>query len=484
MSSWSIGRKIAVGLLLVLLQALSVGLFGLWMTNRTAHKLQPVSAEYLPETELASQVEREVLNARIHFIYFVTIQKEGSLEKGWARFRNAEKELPALRESVSRSEAFAGIRPDVEQLCRDFNSYRPVLERIIDVVQKHENHGPEFADLLKEWARLGGAMVDSAGRLSHRGSRVTEDAAKEAAARLHSGAAIMAGSCVAGLLVGLALAFLVTRNIGRSLGKVTLDLGESARRVADAASQVSGSAQSLAEGASQQAASLEETSASSVQINAMASQNRRSSTAAADTMIEVSEHVGGANRNLDEMLVSMDEIHSSSDKISRIIKVIDEIAFQTNILALNAAVEAARAGEAGLGFAVVADEVRGLSQRCAQAAQDTEDLIRESIAKSSDGRAKMGQVATAVRSITESSVKVTALVEEVKRGSDEQAREIEQVARSIGQMENLTQATAASAEESASASEELRAQSEALRAIVARLDGMVHGGGAGRAAGA
>jgi methyl-accepting chemotaxis protein len=447
------------------------------MTRRTAHKLDAVSAEYLPETQLATQVEREVLNARIHFIYFVTIQKEGSLEKGWARFRNAEQELPKLRESVSRSEAFADIRPDVEQLCRDFNSYRPVLERIIDVVQKKQNRGPEFADLLKEWARLGGAMVDSAGRLSHSGSRATADSAKEASDRLHSGAAILAGACVAGLLVGLALAFLVTRNISRSLGKVTEDLGESAHRVADAASQVSGSAQSLAQGASQQAASLEETSASSEQINAMASQNRSSSSAAADNMAEVSEHVGGANRNLEEMLISMDEINSSSEKISRIIKAIDEIAFQTNILALNAAVEAARAGESGLGFAVVADEVRNLSQRCAQAAQDTEELIRDSVAKSSEGRAKVGQVATAVRSITESSVKVMGLVDEVKRGSVEQARGIEQVAKAIAQMERVTQATAASAEQSASASEELRGQSEALQAIVVRLDSMVHGGG-------
>jgi len=476
MSNWSIGRKIAVGFLLVLMQALSVGMFGLWMTKRTARDLDLVSAEFLPETELATRVERELLNARIHFIYFVTIQKEGSLEKGWVRFRNAEQVLPKLRESVNTAEEFADMRPDVEQLCRDFASYRPVLERIIDVVQKGQNHGPEFADLIKEWARLGGAMADSAGRLSHHGSAATDGSAKEAAQRLHVGTAVMAGSCLAGLLIGLALAYLVTRNVAQSLGKLTLDLGESARRVADAASQVSGSAQALAQGASEQAASLQETSASSEQIRAMASQNRKNSIAAADNMGEVSEHVGGANRNLDQMLASMEGINSSSDKISRIIKVIDEIAFQTNILALNAAVEAARAGEAGLGFAVVADEVRTLAQRCAQAAQDTDVLIRESIAKSSDGSTKMGEVAAAVKSITDSIVKVMTLVEEVKHGSEEQARGIEQVARAIAEMEKTTQTTAANAEESASASEELRGQSEALQAIVMRLDSMVHGG--------
>jgi methyl-accepting chemotaxis protein/methyl-accepting chemotaxis protein-1 (serine sensor receptor) len=172
----------------------------------------------------------------------------------------------------------------------------------------------------------------------------------------------------------------------------------------------------------------------------------------------------------------MTEINASSDKISKIIKVIDEIAFQTNILALNAAVEAARAGEAGMGFAVVADEVRNLAQRCAQAAKDTAGLIEESIAKSNDGKTKLDQVATAVGSITDVANKVKTLVDEVKLGSEEQARGIEQVAKAITQMEKVTQTTAANAEESASASEELSAQSDTLRAIVARLNGMVGGG--------
>src|SRR5205814_9930224 len=114
-----------------------------------------------------------------------------------------------------------------------------------------------------------------------------------------------------------------------------------------------------------------------------------------------------------KMVQAMSDIKTQSDKISKIIKVIDEIAFQTNILALNAAVEAARAGEAGMGFAVVADEVRNLAQRCAQAAKDTAALIEESIAKSADGKVKVDQVAQSIQGITEGSSKIKTLVDEV-----------------------------------------------------------------------
>jgi len=161
--------------------------------------------------------------------------------------------------------------------------------------------------------------------------------------------------------------------------------------------------------------------------------------------------------------------------MSKIIKTIDEIAFQTNILALNAAVEAARAGEAGMGFAVVADEVRNLAQRCAQAAKDTAALIEESIAKSNDGKTKVDQVAVAIHAITEESGKVKTLVDEVNLGSQEQARGIEQIGKAITQMEQVTQRTAANSEESAAAAEELNAQSETLKDVVVRLSAMVGG---------
>ncbi|HUI57586.1 MAG TPA: methyl-accepting chemotaxis protein [Bryobacteraceae bacterium] len=279
----------------------------------------------------------------------------------------------------------------------------------------------------------------------------------------------------AGLLVAFGVMMMLHRSM-RSLRSMASGLRLGAGEVAGAASQVSASSQSLAQGSSEQAASLEETSASAEEINSMAHQNAENSRVAADLTTQSQQTFAETKQSLEQMVVAMGEIKASSDKISKIIKVIDEIAFQTNILALNAAVEAARAGEAGMGFAVVADEVRNLAQRCAQAAKDTAALIEESIAKSNDGKAKVDQVAMAIRVIMEESAKVKTLVDEVSLGSQEQTRGIEQIGKAITQMEKVTQTTAANAEESASAAEELTAQSERLREIVEDLSAMVGGG--------
>ena len=282
---------------------------------------------------------------------------------------------------------------------------------------------------------------------------------------------------ILGALVGLvsmaALMGIAVRQVSHTLVRAAGELREGAGHVAEAARQVAGASQVLSQGATEQAASLEETSASSEEINSMTHRNADHARNAAELTAQVDERVGVANQTLQEMVVAMGEINASSDQISRIIKVIDEIAFQTNILALNAAVEAARAGEAGMGFAVVAEEVRNLAQRSSQAAKDTAALIGESIAKSSGGKVKLDEMAAAIRSITESASRVKSLVEEVHVGSREQARGIEQISKTITQMEQVTQQTAASAEESAAASEELSAQAEKSLLVVSALEVLV-----------
>ncbi|HXT68877.1 MAG TPA: methyl-accepting chemotaxis protein [Vicinamibacterales bacterium] len=281
---------------------------------------------------------------------------------------------------------------------------------------------------------------------------------------------------LASIGLGLGIALIIIRTTNRVLRDSVGALTQGAEQVSSASGQVSSSAQSLSQGATEQAASLEETSASMEEMASMTRQNAEHSQTAAGLMNEVDANVQQSNGALGDMVASMAAIEESSRQVAKIIKTIDEIAFQTNILALNAAVEAARAGEAGMGFAVVADEVRNLAQRSAQAAKDTAGLIEASVVKSQAGSVKVTQVAASITAITESVSKVKGLVEEVSVASRQQAQGIDQVSQAIAQMEKVTQTTAATAEESAAASEELSAQAETSLAVVSKLSALVGGG--------
>jgi len=275
---------------------------------------------------------------------------------------------------------------------------------------------------------------------------------------------------VAVVIMVVSMRILLRWNLEKPLQSTAAEIRESASQVLQLSRMVATSSQSLSQGATEQAASLEETSASMEEMASMTRKNAENATHATKLVTDVADQVGASNVALTEMVSSMSAIKESSNKVAKIIKTIDEIAFQTNILALNAAVEAARAGEAGMGFAVVADEVRNLAQRSAQAAKDTAVLIEESIARSQEGAGKVEQVATAIEAITASVQQVKGIVEEVRESSQQQTQGIDQVSQAIAQMEKVTQTTAATAEESAAASEELNAQAESSIAVVAKLD--------------
>src|ERR1017187_2255802 len=273
------------------------------------------------------------------------------------------------------------------------------------------------------------SMDKAAKQLAVQQQELLAASSREAHARV-SGSRVVVYVLIALCLLAGGGVYWMVRGVNRVLRQFAGEMAAMSGQVTDAAHQLASSSQSLAQGASEQAASLEETSAATEQVHSTTRSNAGHCQSASAVTQQVNQQVGEANQSLGQMIESMRAINVSSGKISQI-KVIDEIAFQTNILALNAAVEAARAGEAGMGFAVVADEVRNLEQRCAQAAKDTAGLIEESIAKSNSGQLMVDQVATAIRAITAESSSVRLLVDEVSLGSDEQTKGIDQIARAV-----------------------------------------------------
>ena len=267
----------------------------------------------------------------------------------------------------------------------------------------------------------------------------------------------------------------MVRAIGVGLTDATHRLGEGAAEVFEAAAQVASSAQTLSQSANQQAAALEETSASMAEMASMTTSNAQHSAEAAQWSADAEAAVKQANVALSSMVTSMGSIQDSSHKVSKILRTVDEIAFQTNILALNAAVEAARAGEAGMGFAVVADEVRSLAQRSAQAAKDTATLIEESLSATQSGKLRVSEMSDAITSVTEAIGKVRELADLVRDASAHQTQGFMQVTKALEDIEKATQSTAASAEESAAASETLNAEAEASLSHVTRLESIVDG---------
>jgi methyl-accepting chemotaxis protein len=259
------------------------------------------------------------------------------------------------------------------------------------------------------------------------------------------------------------------------LGKIINHLRRGAEDLHTSSNEITANSQTLAEGASEQAASLEETSSSLEEMSSMTKRNAESAQTAHDLARETRTAADHGAADMRAMNDAMSAIKVSSDDIAKIIKTIDEIAFQTNILALNAAVEAARAGEAGMGFAVVADEVRNLAQRSAQAAKETAAKIEGAITKTGQGVEISAKVAQALDDIVARVRRVDELVAEIAKASREQTEGIAQINTAVSQMDRVTQSNAASAEESAGASEQLNGMAQSLKTRVMELTLLVGG---------
>ena len=259
------------------------------------------------------------------------------------------------------------------------------------------------------------------------------------------------------------------RGIKKSLNETLRQINQSADQVASGSEQVSSGAQALSQGATEQASSIEELAATINEISEQVKSNAENAMDVSAKAVQTGRQMAESNGQMQEMIAAMEEISNSSNEIGKIIKTIEDIAFQTNILALNAAVEAARAGSAGKGFAVVADEVRNLASKSADASKSTAALIEASLKAVENGTRIAGQTADFMTEVVEGTKVLTETIDKISEASNAQAASINQVTQGVDQISSVVQTNSATAEESAAASEELSGQAQILKRLVGRF---------------
>lgn len=255
-----------------------------------------------------------------------------------------------------------------------------------------------------------------------------------------------------------------------NLNSTMLQISQSSDQLHSSSEQVANASQALSQGATEQASSIEELSASIAEVTEQIKRNAENSKSAREKAAFAGKEIDSSNEHMNEMIEAMEQIAAKSSEISKIIKIIDDIAFQTNILALNAAVEAARAGAAGKGFAVVADEVGSLAGKSAQAVKNTTVLIEESIKAVTNGTEIADKTAAALTKSVQVTMEAVSLIDEIALASQEQATAIVQINQGLEQISDVVQTNAATAQESAAASEELSGQADILNELIAKFD--------------
>ena len=505
-SSWTIGKRILFGFALLIVINTAVGIFSCVSIVKMRSHTENLVGDWIPSINAMTSANSEVRSLhRLLLQHMLADTPEGKakldpvfkdqcdlaakLVKDYEPLVDPEEKELYDRTVATLSAYLAGIQP---------------IKNLSSAMQAKEAHEAFERDAVPLYNAAKAALIAETD--FNKKSAVQEGALSIATAR--SAFTCVAVSVAFAFAAGLFAAFANIRSIAKALNVVSETINEGSTQVASAAGQVSSSSQSLAEGASEQAASLEETSASLEEIGSMTQRNAESAQtaqslsgearAAAEVGVartgEMQQEMEAIRKASDEMGVAIADIRTSSNDVSKIIKTIDEIAFQTNILALNAAVEAARAGEAGAGFAVVAEEVRSLAQRSAEAAKETARMIEASVAQSARGVEANERVTVRVSSIAQKSAGVRAsldeivakvqevdtLVTSIASASKEQTQGLGQVTQAVAQMDKVTQSNAAGAEETASAAQQLNTQSQELRTAVDTLAALVNGGAAGQ----
>jgi uncharacterized phage infection (PIP) family protein YhgE len=471
---WSAGRKLVVCAWVVVALTVIVGGSALWVANYLASRLTTAVDVNARQQTLAGQIATNAshLESLERALAMATVLQQTQVaDQTRAEIRSTDEAMNAL---LREFETIDGQQGEIGSLRSEFEGFRSEHSQVLNKMQAQK--------MDEALGQLNQSLLPKLGQMNKTSRTLVESQARELASLGESARGaratillVLGVLCLVSIVVGLTVLYL-QRSITQALHSSIADLIRNSQQLAGTAAQVSSSSQSVSQAASEQAASLEETSASAEEIHSMTRRNAEHAEGATSCTKEANSIIQDANVALREMMNSMNEISHSSGRISKIIKVIDDIAFQTNILALNAAVEAARAGEAGMGFAVVADEVRSLAQRSAQAAKDTTQLIEESIAKAGEGKQRLDEVANAIAGVTNAANRVKSLIEDVHAGSEQQAKGIEQIARAVARMEQVTQQLAATAEEGAAAGMELGSHARGVDEIIAGLQQLFNNG--------
>lgn len=469
MNSWTISRRIGAGFVAMVVISAALGFLGMSRLGVASRALAVVTDDVLPSIltlkECAS-LARDNLFSCLRYADVETAEARKVLEDRITLNRAQIDEL--FRTYDPQMIADDEDRRLFDEIRRAHDTFVKVRADYLELVRQgqFEEHEKMLTGKVIPAYEASIRAVDAG--LQHKKSHALA-ASEESKASARSSILLVRSAVVLALALAVVLAWLIARSTTRALGSLATNLDLAATQTASAARQVSSASQMLSSGASEQAASVVETSASLEQMAGMIRSTADNAEQASLLAGEAHTLAQAGFQTMVEMTQAMSAIDAASADVAKILKNIDEIAFQTNILALNAAVEAARAGDAGAGFAVVADEVRSLAQRSAAAAKETAEKIEASIVSSRSGSASCAKVQTSLTEIAAKVSSTDSLVGEIAMAAREQAHGIEQINGAINQMDQVTQSNAAGAEQTAAAAEQMDAQASNLKVQVAGL---------------